>query len=281
MSADIKQIKNRIKSVDSTLHITKAMKLVASSKIHRAESKFRSVAVYADALYDTIGRVVSKECLSNPFVTPINPDAPVLYIVIAADRGLAGSFNGNVNRLLESEIAGKECFDVLPIGKRICEYAGRKKYSRPLSFRSSEHITEDETAKLISFVTDSFREGKYSAVYIIGTKYKNVLTQNAEVKPLLPIPLSPESKDSLIQYEPGIETVMKYALPMYIGSIIRSSVAESLLSEQYARRNAMDSASKNADEMIEKLSLSYNRARQNTITQEITEIVAGANAETV
>lgn len=271
---DIKQIRNRIKSVDSTLHITKAMKLVASSKIKRAEDNFRSLSFYSDSVGETMRGLLSGECKDSPFVTPANAAAPVCYIMIEADRGLAGGYNSQINKLFEAQEGEKT---VIPIGKRACDYCSRRGIEAPLSFSSSEHIDNDGITAVADFISEAMENGEISGVKILYTKYRNALVQQAEVKELLPLKADAASP-SLTEYEPSREAVLDYAVPMYLSTTVRSAVRESFLCEQYARRNAMDSATENATDMIDSLSLQYNRARQNSITQEITEIVAGANA---
>lgn len=275
MSADIKQIKNRIRSVDSTLHITKAMKLVASSKINHAEKKFKEFREFSDAVDSVMSGLLGKENRNHPAVRPVNPSSPSLYLLIAADRGLAGSFNGALFRMLDGILGEND--RVIAVGKRACDYAVRKKLNVPLNFESTESITDGEIGQIVSAALDGYLNGEYSSVVIVANRYKNVLTQYPDTVKLLPLEIGKESND-ITEYEPGIGEVLGYALPFCVRSKLTGAIRESFLAEQYARRNAMDSASDNAQEMIDSLTLHYNRARQSSITQEITEIVAGANA---
>ena len=276
MSADIKQIKNRIKSVDSTLHITKAMKLMASSKIHRAETEFKAGKPYSEEIRKMMSRLLTAENGKHPAVMPKNPDGPSLCVLIAADRGLAGSFNGALFRLLESEMKTGDY--VIAVGKRACDYASRTRRNVLMSYPSSEKITDGEISSIAGAVVTGFTDGRYSRVVLAYNRFRNALTQYPDITPLLPLEIN-TGRTGLTEYEPGLDEVLSFALPFCVGAGIRSAVRESYLAEQYARRNAMDSATENASEMIDSLTLKYNRARQNSITQEITEIVAGASRE--
>lgn len=276
MGNNIKQIKNRIKSVDSTLHVTKAMQLVASSKIKGAERGARVSAEYADSMLSAFSDIVSPETKKSVFISPVKTGI-TCYLVIAGDRGLAGGYNNNVFRLLEKEICEKDAF-VIPIGKRSCEYCSRRGFDTlGRGIRSSEKVSDAELSEISRAIIEAYRENRFDSVKIISTKPVNVLTQEPRVVPVLPIPLTDgKNSDTFVQFEPSAEAVLDAAIEGYITSLLCSAVRESFLSELYARRSSMDSASKNASDMIDNLSLQYNRARQSSITQEITEIVAGA-----
>lgn len=274
MGADTKSIRNRIRSIDSTLHVTKAMQLVASSKIRRAAEVSSGAASYSDAVCEAMRELVSPETSGSVFVSP-KKDGKTLFVVIAGDRGLAGGYNSNVIKLLASEAEGCDAV-VLPVGTRICDYCSHHGFSLfDTEHRSSEKLTDAAIRELSGRITEMFSEGDFIAVRVIGTRPVNVLTQTAEIKTVLPLTGS-NSSSVLTVFEPDAETVMNTAVPDYLTAVICAEIRRSFLSELYSRRNAMDSATKNASEMIDKLNLSYNRARQSSITQEITEIVAGA-----
>ncbi len=277
MGADMKQIKNRIKSVGNTLHITRAMKLVASSKIARAESARRASRPFSDAVYEIITGALVPDVAGSPFVTPVSPEAPTYYVIIEADRGLAGGFNGNINRLVEAEVPAGSL--VVPVGKRACDLCHRKEdmFTIDRECRSSEKPAEKDVNEITGRIAELMENGGISAAYVIYTKLENVITQTPVKERLLPLE-APEKHPAVTEYEPGPGAVLNRAIPMYLTGRLRAAISESFAAEQYARRNAMDSASDNASEMIDRLELTYNRARQNAITQEITEIVAGANA---
>ena len=264
MGADIKSLRTRIRSVDSTLHMTKAMGLVASSKIRRASQNMSRSREYSAALEEVVGVLrASPDCAKSLYMSP--KGAGDRIIVIAGDRGLAGGYNANVFRLAAT--LGKCSF--LPIGKRACDRFGE-------GFSSAEHFTAADSGKLADQLCAEFLAGEYGRLGILYTRYRSLMTQEATLLWVLPLERSMESKKVTPIFEPDEQSVLDAAVPIYVGGIIAACVRESFASEVAARRMAMDSAGKNAQEMIDRLQLQYNRARQNTITQEITEIVAGS-----
>ncbi|MBR5767353.1 MAG: ATP synthase F1 subunit gamma [Clostridia bacterium] len=277
MGADMKHIKNRIKSVGNTLHITRAMKLVASSKIARAEAARKTAASFAEAVCEVLFRAVTPDVSGSPYVTPVNPDAPAYYVVIEADRGLAGGFNGNINRLVEASVP--EGSYVSAVGKRACDMISRKEglFRADVTCPNSEKPDRETISGIAEKIAGMMKSGEISGAFVVYTRLDNIITQTPVSAKLLPLE-PPEKKGGVTEFEPGVTQVLERAVPMYLTGRLNSAISESFAAEQYARRNAMDSASDNASEMIDQLELTYNRARQNAITQEITEIVAGANA---
>lgn len=266
MGANTKQLRNRIKSVDSTLHLTRAMGLVASSKLRRAMENMNKGRQYEAAVRGAIEPLMhSAECKSSPYMTE-KKGGKLCLVVIAGDRGLAGGYNANIFRALREY----EDVDVIPIGKRACDRF-RADTCRAESFDSRSAL-----GLAIELCRD-FREGKYSRVAILGTRYVSMLSQVVELRPVLPLTPSGENVGSAgMIYEPDELTILDAAVPEYVAGILVSAARESFACEIVARRTAMDSAGKNAQEMIDRLQLEYNRARQSAITQEITEIVAGS-----
>lgn len=268
MGADTKALRNRIKSVNSTLHLTKAMGLVASSKIRRATDAMLKSREYAAAENEAIGLLAScPECRKSPYMHSAENDtsAKTRIIVIAGDRGLAGGYNANVFRLA-SIYANAE---FIPIGKRACD-----RYSE--SAISAEKFSTADAEQLAESLCKDFCEGKYDKLGILFTKYLSILKQEAELTWVLPLKADTNAKNTGIIFEPDEVTVLNEAVPGYVAGILMSCIRESFACEIAARRNAMDSAGKNAKQMIDELQLEYNRARQGAITQEITEIVAGS-----
>ena len=265
MGADIKQLRTRIKSVDSTLHLTKAMGLVASSKIRKATDAMVKSNEYASALRDTVSKLSTfTECKKSPYMAVRDTDRLCL-IVIAGDRGLAGGYNANIFRLLKQYPDAT----VIPIGKRACDrFAGKLLYAEKIDYSDVKELTD----RLCS----EFTEGKFDKLGIVCTKYHSLMSQEAYVNWVLPIVADPDEKESCAVFEPDEITVLNAVIPEYVAGMILSAVKESFACEVAARRVAMDSAGKNATEMIDRLGLEYNRARQSAITQEITEIVAGS-----
>ncbi len=265
MGADIKQLRTRIKSVDSTLHLTKAMGLVASSKIRKATDSMNKGKEYALALEETISLLAAyDECKKTPYMS-VHTGGKTCLIVIAGDRGLAGGYNANIFRLLR-EYPDAE---IIPIGKRACE-----RFAKPLVY--AENYSYENAMPLANSICRDFIDGKFDKFGIVCTKYNSLMSQEAYVKWLLPLTQGAAGKANNTVFEPDELTVLNAVIPEYIAGMLISCVKESFACEVAARRVAMDSAGKNAQEMIERLDLEYNRARQGAITQEITEIVAGS-----
>ena len=276
MGANIKAIRARIKSVESTRHITKAMELVASSKIKRASAKMEQSRFYRSVMLDAFADLSAAKTM---YSQARNASLPILYIIVAGDRGLAGGYNNNIFR--SSAVMMREHDVVLPIGKRAVDYYSNKKRSVVTKeFVSCEDMTSDECSRAAYLIRDMYDRGEIGGVRLISTEFVSMLTQNPRMTHLLPLQKEngEAQASAAVEYEPSAEAVLAALIPEYIAGVLYSSVCEAFASELAARRAAMDSATKNADEMLDHLSLKYNQARQSAITQEITEIVAGANA---
>ena len=269
--ASMNDIKNRIKSVESTMQITKAMELVATSKLRRAKELAERSKPYLEALLAEMKKL-GGEVLERPNAK----DGKVLYVVVAGDRGLAGGYNSNVFKLLAS--THKEGDGVyIPVGKKAHEYIAR----HSLEVFSSELYEADgarvgKCIKIGEMLSEAYISGEISEMYIVYTEFRSMLTQVPVAIKMLPIDTTEEDSDPICEDSP--EQILNGILPQYIGGSIYAAISESVASECAARRTAMNSANKNAEEMISSLTLSFNRARQAAITQEITEIVSGAEA---
>ena len=280
MAGSMKDIKLRIKSVESTMQITKAMELVASSKMRRAKERVEHSRPYFETLHKTLTEIAAADPRArNPYLRRAEIKKTLL-IVIAGDRGLAGGYNSNVLRQAQQE-AGDVV--VLPIGKRSAEYFVH--HEVPLFTQEvllAADITVGECFQLARRITEGYCKGEYDAVKICYTRFDSMMTQTASPMEVLPLSIEPteqqkaEARRSQILYKPSSEEVFRAIIPEYVAGIVYGAVCESVASELAARRTAMDAATKNAGEMIDHLNLYYNRARQAAITQEITEIVAGA-----
>lgn len=280
----MKDIKRRIKSVESTMQITKAMELVASSKLRKAKEKADKARPYFDALYETMCEIQAE----NPsFLSPFTRKAgegKSLLVVIAGDRGLAGGFNSNIFKLAQAridELGGKDKTDIIAIGKKAVEYFGKREFNMLGSYPDfSENIRIHQANDIAGEIVDKYVKGIYERVELFYTEYVSSITQQAVTKKMLPVELDRQKKVSkaLPIYEPSAGQVFNHIVPRYVTGMIFGACVESFASEQASRRNAMENASDNASEMISSLSLMYNRARQASITQEITEIVGGANS---
>ena len=280
MAGSMKDIKLRIKSVESTMQITKAMELVASSKMRRAKERVEHSRPYFETLHKTLSEIAAADPRArNPYLRRAEIKKTLL-IVIAGDRGLAGGYNSNVLKQAQQE-AGDVV--VLPIGKRSAEYFVH--HEVPLFTQEvllAADITVGECFQLARRITEGYCKGEYDAVKICYTRFDSMMTQTASTMEVLPLSIEPteqqkaEARRSQILYKPSSEEVFRAIIPEYVAGIVYGAVCESVASELAARRTAMDAATKNAGEMIDHLNLYYNRARQAAITQEITEIVAGA-----
>ncbi len=267
MAGNTKVLRVRIKSVTSTLQLTKAMGLVASSKIRRANEAMLKAREYTKALESSVSLLTSdKECLKSPYMQK-RDSARTKIIVIAGDRGLAGGYNANVFRLASTMPDA----EFIPIGKRACE-----RFS--CAINSSEHFSFEDAYLLADRLCTDFAEGTFDKLGIIYTRYISVMSQEAELKWLLPFEKSERKGNVGTVFEPDHITVLNNAVREYVAGIMLAAIRESFASEVSARRMAMDSAGKNAKQMIDDLHLEYNRARQGAITQEITEIVAGSGS---
>lgn len=265
--ADIKQLRTRIKSVDSTLHLTKAMGLVASSKIRRATDSMIKGKQYAHALSDTVALLGGyEECRKSPYMQE-RQGGRMRLVVVAGDRGLAGGYNANIFRLMREYSQA----EVIPVGKRACDrYKGSLAYAEKFTYEQAREIAEEACR--------GFCAGEFDRFGVVCSEYHSLMSQEARVVWLLPLART-EAKASNAIFEPDEVTVLNAMIPEYVAGMILSCVKESFACEVAARRVAMDSAGKNAQEMIDRLGLEYNRARQGAITQEITEIVAGSGLE--
>lgn len=263
MGADIKNLRTRIRSVNSTLHLTTAMGLVASSKIRRTSDAMEKARTYADAVAAPVRLLTAApECRKSPYLQ-MRPGNRVRMILIAGDRGMAGGYNANIFRLAR-EYPDAEW---IAIGKRACERYGGE-------YDSAEYFNDAE--ELARRLCADFADGAYDRLGVLHTVYRSVLKQEACADWILPLAPEPGTQGHGVLFEPDELTVLNTAIPAYVAGLLAAYVRESVACEVAARRLAMDNAGKNAQEMLEHLQISYNRARQGAITQEITEIVAGS-----
>ena len=278
--ASMNSIKSRIKSVSSTMQITKAMELVATSKLRRAREKAensrpfyeiaRAAIDYIESASEIQDSVWSRECTGNK----------TLYIVVAGDRGLAGGYNSNVFRLVTQLSSGEEA-TFMPFGKKAVDYyahRGLPTYSSDMTY--VQEVSVGDTLAAATGICRDFESGKFDKVVLVYTKFASMISQVPTHVQLLPLDKKSDGSgkvaDPIYAGEP--EEILACIVPQYVGGVINSAICEALASESAARRTAMNAANKNASEMIDSLMLKYNRARQAVITQEITEIVSGSEA---
>ena len=275
-----KEIKNRIRSMESTKQITKAMEMVAASKLRRAQAQVLNSRPYFESLYATINDIVdSTRDFSSPYLIA-RPVKKILYIVIAGDRGLAGGYNSNVLKLVQAEIEGKDA-TVLPIGKKSVDYfRSHKVPTFTETYAEAAGIGIGDCFSIAKQLSKAYLAGEFDEIRVAYTNFVSVLSQIPASLQLLPLVRQETGREGSVSsdiiYEPNSTEVFDAIIPEYLGGILYGALCESRASEQASRRAAMDSATKNAVEMIADLSLKFNRARQAAITQEITEIVAGS-----
>ncbi len=273
-----KEIKNRIRSMESTRQITKAMEMVAASKLRHAQARVINSRPYFEILYSTITDIVNSNSeFSSPYLVK-RPVKKSMYVVIAGDRGLAGGYNSNVIKLVCDRMKGKHTV-VLPIGKKAVDYFKAHAYELWSDKHSdAAELSIGDCFSIAKQLARAYKAEEFDEIVIAYTNFASVLSQTPSTLRMLPLLQTNEGKHSAsdILYEPSSEEVFETIVPEYLGGILYGALCESRASEQAARRNAMDSATQNADEMIADLSLKFNQARQAAITQEITEIVAGS-----
>ena len=275
-----KEIKNRIRSMESTKQITKAMEMVAASKLRRAQAQVMNSRPYFEILYSTINDIVdANRDFSSPYLTK-RPVKRVAYVVIAGDRGLAGGYNSNILKLALSEMEGKDAV-VVPVGKKAADFY--KSRALPIlteDYREAEDMSVSDCFSIAKTLCKAYLAGQIDEIHVAYTNFVSVLSQTPSTLRLLPLLRQETGREGAasmdIVYEPNSVDVFDAIVPEYLGGILYGALCESRAAEQAARRTAMDSATQNADEMIADLSLKFNRARQAAITQEITEIVAGS-----
>ncbi|MBO7634223.1 MAG: ATP synthase F1 subunit gamma [Lachnospiraceae bacterium] len=281
MAANMKAVKLRIKSVQSTMQITKAMELVASSKLRRATERSDNCRPYFKELFGTLKGIAEGNTDFQSVYSSVPAQEKVCYVVIAGDRGLAGGYNSNLFKCVDSETVGRD-FEVLPIGKKSLDYFKRHKAEiLTENFAEVASIGVGDCFEIANILCKEFKNQTFGSIKLVYTEFVSMLSQQPHCIPVLPISdLDDDGQDEpvrdLILYEPDSIEVFDAIVPEYVAGVIYGAVCDSIASEQAARRTAMESATSNAEEMINTLNLHYNRARQASITQEITEIVGGA-----
>lgn len=290
--ASMRDIKRRKESVQSTGQITKAMKLVSSVKLQKAKVGAEVSKPYFDTMYETVAGMIAKSGnMSHPFLQKNQSDQKAV-ILITSNRGLAGGYNSNAVKLItKDERFSPQNTLIYPVGTKGRDSMQRQGFE--LSTDYSEAINEPmygDAANIGKEVLGKYVKGEIGEIYLVYTIFKNTMVQIPTLMKLLPIDaedLASESEDievdpieriTLMNYEPEAEEALNAIVPKYVNSLIYGGLVESHASENGARMQAMDSATSNAEEMISDLSLKYNRARQASITQELTEIIAGASA---
>ena len=282
--ANLKAIRNRIASVKGTQKITRAMKMVAAAKLRRAQENILSLRPYANDVMEMLADVAAlTEVEDHPLLARRDPDR-VMLVVLTSDRGLCGGFNSNINRSTEEYLkthrdVHKET-SLAIIGRKGRDYFRRRDVTiRHELMGIFEDLNWDKAAEVARTIIHEYSQGDLDAVYLVYNEFKSVISQRVVVEPLLPItPAQAQEGQVEFIFEPSKEALLDRLLPMYVEVEVYRALLESVASEFGARMTAMDNATKNAAEMIESLTLQYNKARQAAITNELLEVVAGAEA---
>ena len=260
------------------MQITKAMELVATSKLRRAKERAEGSRPYHEMLLSTIADIASTNEAELSEWSRGNENSKTLYIAIAGDRGLAGGYNSSIFKITEA-LAKNGNAVVLPIGKKACEYFSRRQWEIfGTGVQSAADLGVGASMRMGASIAEAFASSRIGRVVLVYTKFKSMITQLPLYEELLPLKRGENLPERDTSFDGDSEELLARIIPDYVGGLIFSSVCESIASECAARRSAMNSANKNAEEIIDTLMLKFNRARQAVITQEITEIVSGADA---
>jgi len=274
----MKAIKRRIASVRNTQQIMKAMNLVAASKVQKNKAKLEAVKPLVESARDFIDNGVNHPEVAESLYYKARQVKNTAYIVISGERGLCGSFNANVLKMALGDMEDKN-EQIIAVGAKSKEFFVRRK--KNLLGDGYVGVIENSpygvATAIAEQLTDMYAEEKIDEVYIVYTEFINLLSQNPQVKRLLPLKTTNSEVEEDKIYEPDIHTYLKKAIPIHLATFIYGAMVESSVCEQASRMTSMDAATRNAGELVDKLTLQYNRQRQSAITQEISEIVGGAN----
>ncbi len=282
--AQIREIKTRIKSVKNIGQITKAMKMVATARLKRAQQRILSARPYAIRMAEVMKNLAAKTTERDHPLLAVKQEGKSALVVISADRGLCGSFNANIFRQAQAYLRENPGTDLITIGKKGRDFFKRRKFNIIKEWLYVfPNIPHETVLEMRDEIEGLFIRGGYKEIRVLYTEFKSVISQKTAMDLLLPIRLQEipgEAKGLTADYdfEPDLDTILNSLVSQYLATMIHRYLLESFSSEMGAKRSAMESASKNAGEMIAKLTLDYNRARQAMITKELAEIVGGAEA---
>ena len=282
--ASMRDIQRRRNSIASTQQITKAMKLVSTVKLQKTKMRAERSKPYFDKMYATVTSMLAKSgTIEHPYLKPQSSTKKAV-ILITSNRGLAGGYNSNVIKTVTGSDLKAEDIVLFTVGSKGREYFARRNYEIAKEYNEViENPMFSDAKEICEEVLKRYVSGEVGEIYLAYTYFKNTVVHEPRLLKLLPIQvdeadIEAAKSNSLMNYEPQEEEALEIIIPKYMTSILYGALVEAVASENGARMQAMDSATSNADEMIEKLTLQYNRARQGSITQELTEIIAGANA---
>ncbi|HEV8631053.1 MAG TPA: ATP synthase F1 subunit gamma [Thermoanaerobaculia bacterium] len=280
--ANLIDIRRRIRSVKNTQQITKAMKMVAAARLRRAQDRILATRPYAEEIRRVMANLAAHAGdLHHPLLES-RPEKKVLLVVVTGDKGLAGSFNANVLRRAGEVIPRLAAVELLLLGRKGVDFFRR----RPLKVRKGHttlfsNVTYAQAQEIAEDLSTAYAAGEYDSVRVVYNRFKSIMSQELTEETLLPIPAPAEQDASASReylFEPSAESILEELLPRYITFQVYRVLLESQAAEHAARMTASDSATKNAGEIIDRLTLRYNRARQAAITTQLIEVVSGANA---
>ena len=286
--ASMREIKRRRSSIQSTQQITKAMKLVSTVKLQRARTRAENSKAYFQYMYRTVTSMLAKAgTVNHPYVRG-NDSKNIGIVVVTSNRGLAGGYNANIVRMIVGSGLEKERVRLYPVGRKGADGLARKGYEIISDYSDViDDPTYADAKELAHKLLTDFANGDIGEIYVAYTEFKNTVSQIPKLMKLLPVKADEVAMDDKsitidkltpMNFEPNEEEAIALLIPKYLTSILYGAFVEAVASENGARMQAMDSATNNAEEIISDLELKYNRARQGAITQELTEIIAGAEA---
>lgn len=291
--ANLRDIRNRIESIQNTQQITRAMKMVAAAKLRKAQNRIEAARPYAVKMQEVVSRLAGTADEGYKLLEQRDEVNNILFIVVSSDRGLCGGFNNNLFKTVEQRIVDDfsdyhkdDNLSLLTIGRKGSKHYGKRNYQVTESFPGFfDSVEFGKTSDIIKSVISDFKSGTFDEVYLAFNEFKSVIAQNRIVEKVLPV--EPDALDTGQKeeeefidyiYEPDAPSILKELLPLHVKIQLWRAILESNAAEQGARMTAMDSATDNAEELEEDLQLEYNRARQSAITTEISEIISGAQA---
>jgi F-type H+-transporting ATPase subunit gamma len=290
--ASLKDIRARIESTKNTQQITKAMKLVSAAKLRKAQHQIQNMRPYAQTLLKVISDIAVTERVSHPLIEPHSETKKVLLVVVSSDRGLCGGFNTNIVKFTDQFIKANkskyEALDLIFVGRRAADFFSRRQVlGKETILRLDKDISYSLASSMAERLMKSYLEGEYDEIKIVYNEFKSAISQSVICETILPVDLSnqtfaqqgsavPFAVDMI--YEPNPREIIDQMLVKHFSIQVYRCMAESVASEHGARMSAMENATNNAKEVLNKLTLTYNKARQEKITTELIEIVSGAEA---
>lgn len=275
-----RDIRRRIKSVKNIQQITKAMKMVAAARLRRAQERANASRPYTEKIREVLVSVVGSVRNADHPLLAVREGGRSAYLILSSDKGLAGAYASNVMREAVPQVKGRQDVDLLTVGRKARDYFKRRGYAIDRQYTGfSERPSYADAAAIAADIAEAYAAGTYDAVYMVYTRFFSPVNQNPSTIRLLPVESEEDRKQPLDYiFEPSPEDVLNQLLPKYLETVIYGALLQSAASELGSRMTAMGSATDNAQELIAKLTLNYNKVRQANITREISEIVGGAEA---